>query len=129
MNEPHSPSPSPSPISPSAAPANHTWELCTHLAALAGFVFPFGNVAGPLLVWALKKGEVPAVDAHGKEAINFNISMVIYYVIAAILIFLLVGFIILPALALAHIILIVIAAVKAGSGEFYRYPLTIRLIK
>jgi uncharacterized protein len=109
---------------------SHTWEVLCHVAALAGYIgVPFGNIIGPLVIWAIKRAEIPAVDAHGKEAMNFQISMTIYAIISGILVFVVIGIFLLVILGLAGLILTIIGAVKASNGELYRYPLTMRLIK
>jgi len=112
-----------------------TWGMLCHISALAGAVIPFGNIIGPVIVWVLKKDQSPFVDAHGKEAINFNISITIYFIalgiIGFILSFILIGFLVffaMPFIALAALILVILAAIKASKGEFYSYPLTIRFI-
>jgi len=104
------------------------WGMFCHLSALIGFIIPFGNVIAPLVIWSLKKDEYPLVADQGKEAINFQISMTIYFIAAIILIFVAVGLLLLPILALVDLIFIVIAAVKANEGEKYRYPLAMRFI-
>ncbi len=101
--------------------------LC-HLAGLLGFIFPFGNVMGPLIVWLIKKDESVEVDLHGRRSLNFQISWTIYLVIAAILIIFVIGLFLLPALALAMLILVVIAGVKANAGEVFNYPLSIKFL-
>ena len=108
---------------------NRNWDVLCHLAALAGFIgIPLGNVIGPLVVWLIKKDEISSVNRHGREALNFQISMTIYTIIAAFSFFIAIGIILLPAILLTNLILLIIAAVKANKGEFYRYPLTIRFI-
>ena len=108
---------------------NRNWDVLCHLAALAGFIgIPLGNVIGPLVVWLIKKDEIPSVNQHGRESLNFQISMTIYTIIAAFSFFIAIGIILLPAILLTNLILLIIAAVKANKGEFYRYPLTIRFI-
>jgi hypothetical protein len=102
--------------------------LC-HISALVGFVIPLGNVLGPLIIWLIKRGELPSVDAHGKESLNFQISVLIYSVVAGVLILVLIGFVLLILIGLAALILVIIASVKASQGELYRYPCTIRLIR
>jgi len=104
------------------------WGMLCHLSALAGFVIPFGNIIGPLVVWMLKKDEFPHVDDQGKEALNFQISMTIYFIVGAILILVAIGIVILPILGIFWLIMIVIASIKANDGEKYRYPFTIRLV-
>jgi len=108
------------------------WAMFCHLAGLAAFIpiIPaFGCIIGPLVIWLLKKEEFPFVDKHGKEALNFQISMFIYAFIAGLLCFVIIGFFLLPIVILTDIILLIVAAIKANDGQDYRYPLTIRLIK
>jgi len=104
------------------------WAMLCHLSALVGFVIPFGNVIAPLIIWILKKDEFPHVDDQGKEALNFQISVTIYFIIGIILVFVAIGIVILPLIALFALIMIIIASIKANDGEKYRYPLTIRLV-
>jgi uncharacterized Tic20 family protein len=106
-----------------------TWGMLCHLIALAGFVIPFGNIIGPLVIWLIKKDEFPFVDDQGKESLNFQISMTIYFIVSIILIAIVIGILLIIALIIVEVIFIIIATVKANSGEKYRYPLTIRLIK
>jgi len=110
-------------------PEEKTYAMFCHLAAFAGFFIPFGNILGPLVVWLLKKQESTFVDAHGKESLNFQITMSIGAVISAVLIFVLVGFFLLGIIVIVEIILVIIATMKANNGEQYSYPLTIRFIK
>lgn len=106
------------------------WAMICHLAGLAGLVVPVvGCIIGPLIVWQIKKEEFPFVDEQGKEAVNFQISMLIYGIVAGLLCFVCVGVVLLPAVAIFDLVFLLIAAVKANNGEHYRYPLTIRFIK
>lgn len=104
------------------------WAMFCHLSALSGYLIPFGHIIGPLIVWLIKKDEMPLVNEQGKEALNFQISMTMWMFVAFLLIFVLIGFLLLPALALAHLILTIIGAVRANNGETYHYPLTIRFL-
>jgi uncharacterized Tic20 family protein len=107
-----------------------TWATVCHLSALSTFVgVPLGNVLGPLVVWLLKRNDYPFVDDQGKEALNFQISMTLYGIIAGILVILLVGIALLALVAVADFILVIVASMKANDGERYRYPFTIRLIR
>ena len=106
-----------------------TWGMMAHLSALAGYVIPFGNIIGPLIVWLVKKDEFPFVDDQGKEAVNFQISFSIYMFVAALSLYVCVGFILVPALAITGLVFIILGTIKANNGEYYRYPMTIRLIK
>ncbi|WDM02909.1 DUF4870 domain-containing protein [Alicyclobacillus cycloheptanicus] len=102
--------------------------MACHLAAFAGWFIPFGWILGPLIVWLIKRDEFPFVDEQGKEALNFHISLLIYGIFAAILCLILIGFVILMALAVFQVVMVIVAAMKVSSGEPYRYPMTIRFI-
>jgi uncharacterized Tic20 family protein len=107
-----------------------TWNVLCHATALAGFFVPWaGHILGPLIVWLAKRGDSPEIDEHGKESLNFQISMLIYNVIAGVLCLVLVGFIILAILHILNLVLVIVASIQASEGKFYRYPITIRLIK
>ena len=101
--------------------------LC-HLGGLVHFI-PFGQIIVPMIIWMVKKDELPFVDDQGKEALNFQISMLIYYLICIPLIFIVIGIFFLAMLGLINLILVIIAAVKAQQGEAFRYPLSLNLIK
>lgn len=104
------------------------WAMLCHLSTFAGFIIPFGNIVGPLLIWLIKKDEFPLVEDQGKEALNFQISMTIYIITSIVLILLVVGIPLLIGLGLFDIVVTVIAALKANQGEKFRYPLAIRFI-
>src|SRR6266446_5870209 len=125
MDEPQPPSPS----STSTSSDVRTWSVLCHASALLGLFFHFlGHLGGPLIVWLMKRGDSPEIDAHGKESLNFQISMLIYDAVAAILCVVLIGIPILIALWILNTVLVIIASVKASEGKFYRYPFTIRFI-
>jgi len=102
-----------------------------HLSAFAGLIgIPFGNIIGPLVLWLIKRDEIPFVDQEGKESLNFQISMTIYALVAGVLTFVFVGFFLLLAIMIVNIVCVIKAAIKANTGEgYYTYPLTIRFIK
>ena len=106
------------------------WAMFCHLAGLALLIgIPAANILGPLIIWQMKKEQHPFIDAHGKESMNFQISMFIYGLVAGLLILVCVGVVLLPAVIVADIIFVIIAGIKANDGQAYRYPLTIRFIK
>lgn len=107
----------------------NTWAMLCHLSALAGFIIPLGNIIGPLVIWMVKKDEFPLVADQGKEAVNFQISMTLYYVVAVVLIIVLIGIVLLIGLAIFSLIMTIIAMMKANEGIAYRYPMCIRFIK
>ena len=106
-----------------------TWCVMCHLSALAGFVIPgAGHILGPLIVWLVKRGDSAEIDAHGKEALNFQISMLIYNVVAGILCLIVIGFVLLAVLHVLNVVFVIIASLRASEGQMYRYPLTLRLL-
>lgn len=117
----------PPPAAPSAD--ERQWAMIAHLSALVGYIIPFGSIIGPLIVWQIKKNEMPFVDDQGKEALNFQITIVIIAIVCILLILILIGILLLWALALVNLIMIVVAAIAANNGQRYRYPFSIRLVK
>ena len=106
------------------------WAMLCHLAALFGLLGNLiGFLIGPLVVWLLKKDDAPFIDEHGKEAVNFQITMFLALFLGALLTLVLVGIVILIAVVILMIVMPIVAAIKASNGEHYRYPLTIRFIK
>ena len=108
---------------------DRTWGMFCHLAALSGFLgIPFGWVLGPLVIWLIKKEDSPFIDQQGKNALNFQISMTIYFIVAGLLCLILIGFLLLPALAIFSLIMVIIATIKASDGETFEYPLSIKFL-
>lgn len=105
------------------------WAMFAHLSALVGFVIPFGNVIGPLVVWLMKKDTMPFVDDQGKESLNFQITVTIAAVVCMVLIVVLIGIPLLFAVGLVALVLTIIAGIKANEGVRYRYPFALRLLK
>ena len=104
-----------------------TWAMACHLSALSMYFSGVGSIVGPLIVWLIKKNDHPLIDDQGKESLNFEISIMIYGLILAIPSACL-AFVPLIALAVVHVVFIIIASIRANAGEAYRYPLPIRLI-
>lgn len=92
---------------------------------LGGTVFSF---IPALVVWILKKDDSAYLNDQAKEALNFQITMLIAQFVAGILVWVLIGFILIPILWLANVVLCIIAAISTSKGETYRYPLCLRLI-
>ena len=114
----------------------NTWAMLCHLIALVGFLGNgLGWILGPLVVWIVKKDEMQAVDLHGKESINFNITVLLYYALLTCFAVITLGFGLILTIPLAavllvfHVACIIVAAIKANDGEFFRYPFCIRLLK
>lgn len=105
------------------------WAMLCHLSTFAGYLIPLANIFAPLVVWAIKREGNPLVDDQGKEAMNFQISITLYVLVALLFSLILIGIPVLLGLLIADLVLTLIAAVKAGDGETYRYPATLRLIR
>ena len=106
-----------------------TWAMLCHFSAFAGLIFPFGNFLAPLIIWLIKKEELPFVEDQGKEVLNFQLSMTIYLLISGILCIILIGIPIVIGLIIFCFIITIIAAISANDGKTYRYPMNLRLIK
>ncbi len=106
-----------------------TWAMFCHLSALAGLLFPFGSVIGPLIVWLVKKEEMPLVAEHGRKSLNFQLTMMIAYIVCFMLMFVVIGVILLPLVALFSLIMVVVSAIKANDGKEVKYPMAIEFIK
>jgi uncharacterized Tic20 family protein len=114
---------------PAAVSADsRTWAMLSHLSAFVMFL-GIPAIVGPLVAWAIKKNDDPYIDYHGKEAVNFNLSFLIYGAASALLILAVVGLVLLPIVALTWFVLVIVASVKANSGEYYQYPFTIRFLR
>jgi hypothetical protein len=110
------------------ASEERTWTIAAHISAFVGLV-GIPPLIGPLVIWLMKKDLSPVVDAHGKEAVNFNLSFLLYGIVSALLIFVLIGFLLVPIVLIGWFVLVIVATMKVSNGEPYRYPLTIRFIK
>lgn len=104
-----------------------TYAMCSHLLLLAGHIIP---VAPSLILWLVKRDQSSFVDDHGKEAVNFQISIVIYMIAGGVLIAAcFVGFVVIAAAYVLAIVGMILASVAAHRGQYFRYPMTIRLIR
>ena len=124
-----------------------TWSMLVHLSALSVFIFTPGLVLGPLIVWQIKKNELPEIDSHGKQAVNFQLTVIIVNIILVFVFFGSLGaaffwrspfYAFVPGLGMAFIlwifnlvaiILAVVAGLRANSGQHFRYPFAIPFIR
>lgn len=113
-------------IAPAVTTESKNWAALTHASALTMF-FGVPPVLGPLLVWLVKRDD-PFVDDQGKEALNFNISFLLYGIVSAVLVVALVGLILLPVVFVTWLALVIVASLRAANGDRYRYPFTLRFI-
>lgn len=122
--------PTPPPLTAPPLTNVRSWNALCHASALLGVFVHFpGHLLGPLILWLWKRDESPEIDAHGKEALNFQISMLIYNIVAAFFCLILIGFLFLAVLWVLNAIFVIIASVQASDGKFYRYPMTIRFLQ
>lgn len=110
-------------------PEQKQWGLLLHLSQLANLIIPPVGWIAPIVMWQMKKDEMPAIDAHGKMVTNWLISSFIYLVISGVLTIVLVGLLGLLAVAVMGIVFPIIGGIKANNGEFWEYPLTIKFLK
>jgi len=125
------PLPAGGPLTTSFTASNvRAWNILCHASALLGVFLHFpGHLLGPLIVWLAKRDDSPEIDAHGKESLNFQISMLIYNAIAVVFCLVLIGFFFLAVLWVLNAVFVIVAAIQASDGKFYRYPMTIRFIQ
>ena len=115
------------PTAPSREERN--FAVLAHLGAFAIALVPMmGHIVAPLLVWIFKGPSSTFIEENAREALNFQISMTIYAIAAGLLVFVVIGALILPALIVFDAVCALIAALSAQRGERYRYPLTLRLL-
>ena len=107
-----------------------TWGMLAHLSALAGLVMPLvGIVLGPLAVWLAHRDDSAFVAEHAKEALNFNLSVLLGAIACMLLMLVFVGFLLGSALFILWLVMTLIAAIKASEGQPYRYPFSLRFVK
>jgi len=131
----HAPSP-PVPPPPARTMEEADARMWAAFAHLAGLVYLLGvpGILGSLVVWLWKRGGHPLVNEHGREAVNFQLSLLIYNLLAGVSAFLTCGFsvlVLIPLFAVFAVLVVVlpiIGTIQASEGRPYRYPLTIRLL-
>lgn len=117
------------PLLPEANADARTWGMVGHLSALAVLFTGIGNVVGPLVVYLIKKDTIPFAADQAREALNFHLTWTIVALALSWTLCIGIGFVVLPAIYLFTLVMAVVAAIKANTGEWYRYPLTWRLVK
>lgn len=105
------------------------WAMFLHFSVLAGFLVPFGGLIVPILIWQVKKSELPWLDVHGKNIANWIISKLIYFGCCVLLVFAIVGIPMLIVLGICALVFPIIGGIKASSGEVWKYPMAISFFK
>jgi uncharacterized Tic20 family protein len=112
-----------------AAPMRgNTMHMWLHLSQLLGFVIPLGGFVAPIIIWQTQKDKVPGIDEHGKEVVNWLISSLLYYAVAFVLAFAFIGLLLLPCLMILNIVFAIIGGIRAGEGNLWKYPFSIKFI-
>jgi len=106
-----------------------TWGMLCHLSAFSAYFIPFAGILAPLIIWLIKKDEMPFVDDQGKESLNYQLTLFVAVVISIMLCVIFIGFLMLAFLAVYNIIILIVASIKANDGIYFRYPHTIRFLK
>jgi uncharacterized Tic20 family protein len=104
------------------------WGMLAHLLSFVAAYIALGFLA-PLIVLIVFGQRSAYVRANAVESLNFNLSWLLYAIVAGILLIIGIGLLILIALGIAYVVLVIIASVRANNGEFFRYPLTIRFVR
>jgi uncharacterized protein len=99
--------------------------VLSHILAIV----PGIGIFGPLVIWLIKKDESSFVEANAKESLNFQLTMLICFIVSWLLVFIIVGFFLLAALGITNVVLVIVATVKTSENKIYRYPFNFRLIK
>jgi len=101
------------------------WAMFIHFSILAGWAIPIAGLIVPILLWQIKKDELPGIVPHAHIVLNWIVTSIVYAVICFILMFVLIGFLGFIALGLVTVIYAIIGGLKANEGEVWEYPGTI----
>ncbi|NPU94668.1 MAG: DUF4870 domain-containing protein [Gammaproteobacteria bacterium] len=99
-----------------------------HLAGFAGIIIPFGSVIAPLIIWLIKRDEMPFVNYNGKEALNFQITYMVAFLVSVVLMSVVIGFLMMAVVGVAWLVFTIIAIMHSSKGEYYRFPYIFRVI-
>ena len=117
--------------SPAVSRDDKNFAVLAHLLPLFGFMVPGLSIVIPLVIWLWKRDQSPFVEHHAREALNFQLTLALLVAVWVALKLMLVGLLLLPLVPIVVIVVLVFmvrAAMKAGNGDFYRYPMTLRLV-
>jgi uncharacterized protein len=117
-------------VDPSVSADERTWAMVAHFSALAAFIVPpIGGVLGPLVVWLVKREQSAFVAEAAKEALNFNIVVLLGALVCVLLVFVFIGILLGAVLFGFWLVMTVVAGIKASEGVHYRYPISLRIVK
>ncbi|BAO77082.1 DUF4870 domain-containing protein [Winogradskyella sp. PG-2] len=102
--------------------------VITHLAQLLTYITGFGGLIVPLVIWATQKDRVDQMDAHGKAILNFQLSIIVYFILSIPLMLIGIGFLTLILIGIMAFVMPIINAIKASNGELPSYPLSLNFV-
>lgn len=105
--------------------SDSTYYMLMHLSQLGSFLIPFSGIVAAVVLWVMNKEKDPIVDAHGRTIVNWNLSLLVYFCVWALLFFSFLGLFLLWVPLLLTVIFAIIGAKKASQGEVWKYPLSI----
>lgn len=105
------------------------WAVILHLSQFAVYIVPLAGLLAPILIWQLKKDDVPGLDEHGKNIANWMLSAFIYGIVSGLLTIILIGIVGLIAIAIMAVVFPIVGAIKANDGVAWKYPLSIAFFK
>lgn len=110
------------------SPDERNWGMFCHLAGFAGIIIPFGSVIAPLIIWLIKRDEMPFVNYNGKEALNFQITYMVAFLVSVVLMSVVIGFLMMAVVGVAWLVFTILAIMHSSKGEYYRFPYIFRVI-
>ncbi|NQX77666.1 DUF4870 domain-containing protein [Gilvibacter sp.] len=117
-------------INDSNTKSNNQLVVIMHLSQLLNLVSGLGGIIVPLVIWLSQRERDTAIDDHGKQILNFQITMFIAAIVAIPCIFLFgLGILMLIGIGLLTLIIPIIGGIKASNNEFFEYPFTLQFIK
>ena len=116
-------------VDPTVTDEQKTYAMLIHLSLLLCAVAPFLSVLAPIIMWQVKKADSPFLDDHGREAVNFHLTVLLYGVCSFVLMFVVIGIPLLVGVNALAIVGIILSSIAAKRGEYYRYPMCLRFLK
>ena len=104
----------------------NVWPMLIHFSQFCGYLLPLAGLIVPIVLWQVMKNESAAIDRHGRVVANWVVSELIYYAVAALLSFIIIGIPLAVAVGIIGLIFPIIGGVKASKGELWEYPLSIK---
>ena len=124
-SEPEATPDAPAPVDAGKEAATRTWAMFLHFSVLAGWLVPLAGLIVPVIIWQLKKDELPGIVPHAHVVMNWIVTSFVYALICFVLMFIVIGVFGIWALALATLAFSVIGGIKANDGEVWEYPATL----